>query len=116
MPSTKKTKKVKKVKKLAVNKLISVKEFIKNMKNVKDQSSVFVFPLPIPMSVGEDLDGNELVATHCVLKDLEGNGSGAVQNCFARIGSDGKIVVIDVREAMEDEMIREASRRKEFVN
>lgn len=63
---------------LAVNQLVSCKEFKKDLPKSDD---VFGFPLPFPLTVGTGIDGQDRIATHCVLQKQE-DGSVISRFCF----------------------------------
>lgn len=103
----------KKSDKLPISKLITCREFKKGLPKSEE---VFVFPLPAPMEVGTAEDGSPMIATHCCLKDLDGNG--AVECCFCTIMEDGNIAVFNLRnaEAADFSGYRGKSRSREIVN
>ena len=103
----------KKSEKVAVNKLITCKEFKKGIPKTDD---VFVYPLPSPMQVGTALDGTPMIATHCCLKDLDGDG--AVENCFCTVTSQGQILLFNLKDAEESEFngYKGRSRSREIIN
>lgn len=103
----------KKSSKIAVNKLITCREF---KKGIPKEDGAFVFPLPAPMEVGTSVDGSPMIATHCCLIDLDGEG--AVQNCFCTVTPENQIVIFSLREAEEHEFsgLKRKSRTREIIN
>lgn len=71
-------KSIKEKKSIEVNQLVSCKEFKKEIQKTDD---VFGFPLPFPLTVGTGIDGQERIATHCVLQKQE-DGSVISRFCF----------------------------------
>lgn len=69
---------IKEKKMLAVSKLVSCKEFKRDLQKSDD---VFGLPLPFPIRVGIRDDGNEMIATHCVLQKQD-DGSVISRFCF----------------------------------
>lgn len=100
--------------KIPVNKLITCKEF---KKGIPKSDDVFVFPLPFPMEVGTTSDGTPMIATHCCLRDLDGDG--AVENCFCTISKEGQIMLFNLKDAINDQDYsgyKGKSRTREIVN
>jgi hypothetical protein len=69
---------IKEKKMLAVSKLVSCKEFKRDLPKTDE---VFGFPLPFPTRVGISDDGKEMIATHCVLQKQD-DGSVISRFCF----------------------------------
>lgn len=95
-------------KKIPANKLVSCKEF---RKRIKKSDDIFVFPLPFPMRVGEDSLGNEIIATHCVLKNLDEN---LVECCFCWINEEGSICLINMKVPEAEDLLE--PKRRELIN
>lgn len=69
---------IKENKMLQVSNLMSCKDFKKNLPKSDD---VFGFPLPFPLPVGTGTNGQEMIATHCVLQRQD-DGSVISRFCF----------------------------------
>lgn len=105
---------IKENKRIAVNQLVSCKDF---KKGIPKSDDVFVFPLPCPMRVGIGANGQEMIATHCVLQKQD---DGSVINRFCFINDKGQICLIN----FSDQAIQEdepqgysgKSRSREIIN
>ena len=84
-------------KKIPVSKLVNCRQF---RKHIPKSDDAFVFPLPYPIRIGTDDNGAELIATHCCLKDLDGNGQ--VECCFCWINDFNQIVVISMGDSLKE--------------
>lgn len=69
---------IKEKRSIEVNQLVSCKEFKKEIQKTDD---VFGFPLPFPLTVGTGANGQQMIATHCVLQKQD-DGSVISRFCF----------------------------------
>lgn len=100
-------KQIKENKMMAVNQLVSCKEF---KKGIPKSDDVFGFPLPFPLTVGTSINGQKMIATHCVLQKQD---DGSVISRFCFINTKKEICLIN----FSDQAIQSGNtRRGEMIN